>query len=134
METLKWIFWNYFKKCMESNLASVITTRKLAPNSLVSSINQYLRNPLKVRLYQAILLLFYMMEVQILLLLRKKAFISWSQIQICSSQHWHFFVWKTYQIKMLMTMSRLLKVVLVYITWTIICEKQLMKPVFSKVE
>ena len=59
---------------MESNLALVITTVKFVPNSLVSSANQYLRSRLKVRLFEAILLLFDMMEVQILLLLRKKAF------------------------------------------------------------
>ena len=39
---------------------------------LVSSANQYLRSSLKVRLYEAILLLFYVREVPILLLLRKK--------------------------------------------------------------
>ena len=62
------------KKYMESNLALVITTIKFVLNSLVSSANQYLRSRLKVRLFEAILLLFDMMEVQILLLLRKKAF------------------------------------------------------------
>ena len=62
------------KKYMESTLALVITTIKLVPNSLVSSANQYLRSQLKVRLFETILLLFDVMEVQILLLLRKKAF------------------------------------------------------------
>ena len=62
------------KKYMESNLALVITTIKFVLNSLVSSANQYLRSRLKVRLFEAILLLFDMMEVQILLLLKKKAF------------------------------------------------------------
>ena len=59
---------------MESTLALVITTIKLVPNSLVSSANQYLRSQLKVRLFETILLLFDVMEVQILLLSRKKAF------------------------------------------------------------
>ena len=58
---------------MESTLALVITTIKLVPNSLVSSANQYLRSQLKVR-FETILLLFDVMEVQILLLSRKKAF------------------------------------------------------------
>ena len=62
------------KKYMESTLALVITTIKLVPNSLVSSANQYLRSQLKVRLFETILLLFDVMEVQILLLSRKKAF------------------------------------------------------------
>ena len=61
------------KKYMESTLALVITTIKLVPNSLVSSANQYLRSQLKVR-FETILLLFDVMEVQILLLSRKKAF------------------------------------------------------------
>ena len=62
------------EKYMESTLALVITTIKLVPNSLVSSANQYLRSQLKVRLFETILLLFDVMEVQILLLSRKKAF------------------------------------------------------------
>ena len=62
------------KKYMESTLALFITTIKLVPNSLVSSANQYLRSQLKVRLFETILLLFDVMEVQILLLSRKKAF------------------------------------------------------------
>ena len=59
------------QKMHEVNLASVITTIKFAPNSLISSINQYLRSSLKVRFYCS-----YVMEVPILLLLRKKAFMS----------------------------------------------------------
>ena len=50
------------------------TTIKLVPNSLVSSVNQYL------------------MEEQILLLLRKKAFMFCLWNLIRSTQHCHFFI------------------------------------------
>ena len=75
------------QKMHEVNLASVITTIKFAPNSLISSINQYLRSSLKVRFYCS-----YVMEVPILLLLRKKAFMSCSWVRIRSIQHFHFFI------------------------------------------
>ena len=43
----------------------------------------------------------------------------------CFSQHCHFFIWKTYQVKLLMTFWRLLKVLLVFTTCTNFCKKMI---------
>ena len=75
---------------LQKDKSNPVTTKHV-PSSLVPSANQYLRSPLTVR-YKTILLLFYVMEVQILLLLRKKVFMFYLWILIYSSQQCHFFI------------------------------------------
>ena len=104
------------------NLASVITKINLVPNSLVSSANIYLRIPLKVRLYKAILLPFLVMEIQILLLLTKKTFLYCLWMRIRSSQYFYFFIINTKQVQMLMALWRLLKLLSVFMTCIIFCK------------